>query len=55
VPPHQGPADRYSIPFFFNANADWPMRVLPTCTDEAHPPRYPVVSYRQSQAAAQGE
>ena len=55
VPPHQGPADRYSIPFFFNANADWPMRVLPTCTDEAHPPRYPAVSYRQSQAAAQGE
>ncbi|NDH76766.1 MAG: hypothetical protein EBY52_08545 [Actinobacteria bacterium] len=55
VPPHQGPADRYSIPFFFNANADWPMRVLPTCTDEARPPRYPAVSYRQSQAAAQGE
>ena len=55
VPPHQGPGDRYSIPFFFNANADWPMEVLPTCTDEAHPPRYPPVSYRQSQAAAQGE
>ena len=29
VPPHQGPADRYSIPFFFNANADWPMRAAP--------------------------
>ena len=55
VPPHQGPGDRYSIPFFFNANADWPMEVLPTCTDEANPPRYPAVSYRQSQAAAQGE
>ena len=55
VPPHQGPGDRYSIPFFFNANADWPMEVLPTCTDEANPPRYPPVSYRQSQAAAQGE
>ncbi|MEM8708618.1 MAG: 2OG-Fe(II) oxygenase family protein [Actinomycetota bacterium] len=55
VPPHQGPGDRYSIPFFFNANADWPMEVLPTCTDETNPPRYPAVSYRQSQAAAQGE
>ena len=55
VPPHRGPGDRYSIPFFFNANADWPMEVLPTCTDEANPPRYPPVSYRESQAAAQGE
>lgn len=55
VPPHRGPGDRYSIPFFFNANADWPMEVLPTCTDAANPPRYPAVSYRQSQAAAQGE
>ena len=55
VPPHQGPGDRYSIPFFFNANADWPMQCLPTCTDEANPPRYPAVSYRESQAAAQGE
>ena len=55
VPPHQGPGDRYSIPFFFNANADWPMEVLPTCTDDSNPPRYPPVSYRQSQAAAQGE
>ena len=55
VPPHQGPGDRYSIPFFFNANADWPMACLPTCTDADHPPRYPAVSYRESQAAAQGE
>ncbi|MEM9519195.1 MAG: 2OG-Fe(II) oxygenase family protein [Actinomycetota bacterium] len=55
VPPHQGPGDRYSIPFFFNANADWPMEVLPTCTDDTNPPKYPTVSYRQSQAAAQGE
>ena len=55
VPPHQGPGDRYSIPFFFNANADWPMEVLSTCTDADNPPKYPPVSYRQSQAAAQGE
>lgn len=55
VPPHQGPGDRYSIPFFFNANADWPMACLPTCTDAANPPAYPPVSYRESQAAAQGE
>ena len=55
VPPHAGPGDRYSIPFFFNANADWPMECLPTCTDATNPPAYPPVSYRESQAAAQGE
>lgn len=55
VPPHRGPGDRYSVPFFFNATADHPMVCLPTCTDADNPPRYPPVSYLESQAAAQGE
>ena len=46
---------RYSIPFFFNAAADYPMACLPTCHDEANPPKYPTISYNQSQAIAQGE
>lgn len=47
--------DRYSVPFFFNATADYPMECLPSCWDETNPPRYPPISYRQSQAAVQGE
>lgn len=46
---------RYSIPLFFNANSDYPMTCLPTCHDVANPPRYPAISYNQSQAVAQGE
>jgi len=46
---------RYSIPFFFNANADYKMTCLPTCCSTENPPRYPPLSYRESQAAAQGE
>ena len=46
---------RYSIPFFFNANADHVMDPLPTCSGPDNPLRYPPVSYRQSQAAVQGE
>lgn len=55
VPPHRGKADRYSVPFFFNATADYPMECLPTCHGPGNPPRYPPVSYLQSQAAAQRE
>lgn len=46
---------RYSIPFFFNANADYPMECLPTCHGPGNPPKYPTISYNQSQAVVQGE
>ena len=46
---------RYSIPYFFNANADHVMEPLPTCSGPDRPLRHPPVSYRQSQAAVQGE
>lgn len=55
VPPNPGPGDRYSVPFFFNATADYPMACLPTCHGPDNPPRYPTVSYLESQAAAQRE
>jgi isopenicillin N synthase-like dioxygenase len=55
VPPHRGERDRYSAPFFFNATADYPMECLPTCHGPDSPPRYPPVSYLQSQGVAQGE
>jgi isopenicillin N synthase-like dioxygenase len=46
---------RHSLPFFFNANADHVMHPVPTCVSAANPARYAPVSYRQSQASAQGE
>lgn len=46
---------RYSIPFFFNANADYQMHCIPTCCSSDNPPRYPPFSYEESQAIAQGE
>ncbi len=50
-----GDEPRYSIPFFFNANADYEMTCIPTCCSEANPSKYPPISYLQSQAVAQGE
>jgi len=48
-------SSRYSIPFFLNANSDWVMTCIPSCTDVDNPPKYPPVSYANSQAIAQGE
>lgn len=50
-----GSSARYSIPFFFNANADYPMECLPTCHGPGNPPKYPTISYNESQAVVQGE
>jgi len=39
--------DRYAIPFFFDASADYPMACLPSCCDEQHPARYEPISYTE--------
>ncbi len=49
------PVDRYSVPFFFNATADFVMHCLPTCHGPDDPPRYPPFSYNESQGVVQGE
>ncbi len=46
---------RYSVPFFYNANADHPMECLPSCTGPGNPPKYPTISYLESQGVVQGE
>ena len=46
---------RYSIPFFYNATADYPMACLPSCHGPGNPPKYPTISYAESQAVVQGE
>ena len=50
-----GDRSRYSIPFFFNAAADYTMTCVPTCCSDDNPARYPPISYNQSQAIVQGE
>lgn len=50
-----GEESRYSIPFFFNANPDYRMTCVPTCCDADNPPKYPPISYLESQAVVQGE
>lgn len=46
---------RYSVPFFYNATADYPMQCLPSCCGPDNPAKYPPISYRESQGVAQGE
>jgi isopenicillin N synthase-like dioxygenase len=50
-----GQASRFSIPFFFNANADYKMACIPSCCSEDNPPKYPTISYLESQGVVQGE
>jgi len=50
-----GDQPRFSIPFFFNANPEYKMECLPSCCDADNPPRYPPISYLQSQGVVQGE
>jgi len=46
---------RYSLPFFFNCSPTHVMSCLPSCTSEFRPPRYPAISFLQSQGVIQGE
>ena len=50
-----GNTDRYSIPFFLNANSDYRMSCIPSCCGPGNPARYPPISYAESQAVVQGE
>jgi isopenicillin N synthase-like dioxygenase len=50
-----GDEPRYSIPFFFNANADYEMACIPTCCSDESPAKYPPITYLQSQGVTQGE
>lgn len=50
-----GAASRHSIPFFFNARPDYVMHCLPGCSGPGNPPKYPPISYLQSQGVVQGE
>jgi isopenicillin N synthase-like dioxygenase len=36
-----GSGPRYAVPFFFHPNPETLIECLPTCTDAAHPPRFP--------------
>ncbi len=38
-------ADRYAIPFFFDAMIDHPMACIPTCTGPDNPPKYEPITY----------
>ncbi len=38
-------ADRYAIPFFFDANIDFSMECLPTCMSDENPPKYEPITY----------
>ncbi|WP_158219378.1 MULTISPECIES: isopenicillin N synthase family oxygenase [unclassified Achromobacter] len=42
--------ERYAIPFFMDCKLDWQMVCLPTCEDEAHPPKYEPITYTEYMA-----
>mmetsp|Transcript_112697 Transcript_112697/g.224173 ORF Transcript_112697/g.224173 Transcript_112697/m.224173 type:complete len:412 (+) Transcript_112697:68-1303(+) len=48
-------ANRFSLPFFFNATPTHRMAVVPTCTSIDNPPKYPPLSYLEGQGVVQGE
>ena len=50
-----GDDSRYSIPFFLNANSDYKMECIPSCCGPDNPPKYPPISYNESQGVVQGE
>lgn len=50
-----GETSRYSIPFFFNANPTYKMTCVPSCCGPDNPPKYPPISYAESQGVVQGE
>jgi len=45
VPVIRPSRDRYAIPFFFDASADYPMACLPSCRAANQAPRYEPVTY----------
>ena len=52
---NSGNCSRYAMPFFFNANPHFRMECIPSCCSEEDPPKYPAISYAQSQGVVQGE
>ena len=46
---------RLSIPFFFNATADFKQAVVPSKVSAEHPAKYPPTSYLDGQGVVQGE
>uniref|UniRef100_A0A7S3LJM8 Fe2OG dioxygenase domain-containing protein n=1 Tax=Aplanochytrium stocchinoi TaxID=215587 RepID=A0A7S3LJM8_9STRA len=49
------PNSRFSIPFFFNATASYPLKVISTFCSNDNPPKYPPLAYNKSQGVTQGE
>ena len=43
VQPRTGAGERLSIAMFIDPDSDTRVEVLPSCVDEAHPPRYPAI------------
>lgn len=50
-----GETSRYSIPFFLNANPNYTMNCITSCSGPDNPEKYAPISYAESQAVAQGE